>query len=222
MKVLIFDMDGVLVEVTDSYRQATIETIEQFGGPRLTNEDIQDYKNQGGFNNDWDLCAAAIRKAGITAEYSRIVDVFQRLYLGENNDGLILRETWIPSPGLLERLAARYRLALFTGRLRAEAFLALDRLAPELRLDPLVGMEDVERHKPDPEGLRKICAALPGADAVYVGDTIDDCVAARAAGVRFIGIVAPALPHRDKLTAQFQRGGAAAVIPDVNHLEGVL
>ena len=31
-RLLIFDMDGVLVDVTESYRQTIIETVKQFTG----------------------------------------------------------------------------------------------------------------------------------------------------------------------------------------------
>ena len=38
MRVLIFDMDGVLVDPTDSYRQTLIDTVAHFSGKQLTQE----------------------------------------------------------------------------------------------------------------------------------------------------------------------------------------
>jgi HAD superfamily phosphatase len=206
-------MDGVLVEVTGSYREAIIGTVEHFTGRRPTHDEIQAYKNRGGFNDDWLLSHTLI---GNHVPYQEVVEVFQRLYLGKNYDGLVLQERWMVREGLLERLAERYRLALFTGRPREEAWFALKRFAPLLAFDPVVGMEDVQRKKPDPEGLMKIREAIGGDELIYVGDTVDDCLAATAAGAKFIGVAAPALPSRQELADSFARHGAIAVVPDVN------
>ncbi len=42
-QVLVFDMDGVLVDVTDSYRETIVRTVEHFTGRTITRESIQDY-----------------------------------------------------------------------------------------------------------------------------------------------------------------------------------
>jgi len=62
MDILIFDMDGVLIDVTQSYRKTIQKTIhiylEQCLGlkaNRVSPEDISLFKSAGGFNNDWDL-----------------------------------------------------------------------------------------------------------------------------------------------------------------------
>ena len=51
--LIVFDMDGVLAEVTESYREAIVQTVEHFTGQRIAREFIQQYKNAGGWNNDW-------------------------------------------------------------------------------------------------------------------------------------------------------------------------
>jgi HAD superfamily phosphatase len=50
---LVFDMDGVLAEVTESYREAVVQTVRHFTGTSIERDSIQEYKNRGGFNNDW-------------------------------------------------------------------------------------------------------------------------------------------------------------------------
>src|SRR3989338_2424146 len=52
--LLIFDIDGVLVDVSKSYRAAIKQTVEHFTGKEITLEEIQALKNKGGYNNDWD------------------------------------------------------------------------------------------------------------------------------------------------------------------------
>jgi HAD superfamily phosphatase len=53
--VIVFDMDGVLAEVTESYRESIVQTVRFFTGKTVSRDAIQDYKNQGGWNNDWAL-----------------------------------------------------------------------------------------------------------------------------------------------------------------------
>ncbi len=86
--LLIFDMDGVLVEVSESYRETIQQTVQHFTGNRPTREAIQEWKNQGGWNDDWKLSTAMIRKAGVEVEHNDVVDHFQRLFHGDGTDGL--------------------------------------------------------------------------------------------------------------------------------------
>src|ERR1039457_1114824 len=86
---------------------------------------------------------------------------------------------------------------------------------------PIIGMEDVSRHKPDPEGLLRILVANPGRQVYYIGDTVDDARCARAAKVPFIGIAAPSNPRYLDLVFLFQEEGAWAIIDDINVLPEV-
>jgi len=56
---VVLDIDGVLVDVADSYRRAIIESIERVYGDTIAKAAIQRFKNAGGFNNDWELTDAA-------------------------------------------------------------------------------------------------------------------------------------------------------------------
>ena len=212
-EVLVFDMDGVLVDVRESYREAITRTVEYFTGTRITRQRIQELKNEGGWNNDWALSQKICRDLGFDLDYETVVAYFQSIFFGE--DGLVTRERWVAEPDLLERLGARYRLAIFTGRTREEAGFTLSRNAMPGMFDPIVTADDVARGKPDPEGLHLIAKQAPGAKLWYIGDTVDDARAARAAGVPFIGIAADSAD----LTALLKQEGAIAVLEDVNQLE---
>lgn len=222
LRLLIFDMDGVLVDVTESYRQAICDTVKLFTGTEITKQEIQALKNRGQSNNDWDLTLEIVRTRGKNPAKETVIAEFQRIYLGNNNDGLITRERWLPHNGLLERLSRRFRLALFTGRERWEAAHTLGKFAPGVVFEPIVGMEDVKREKPDPEGLLKIVAQMSPDEVFYIGDVMDDCRAALEARVSFIGVVAEDNPLGAELAAVFRRLGSHAVIPSVNELESVL
>jgi len=63
--LIVFDMDGVLIDVSRSYREAVRQTVEAFFNgavgweelprPIFRLSDIADVKERGGLNNDWDL-----------------------------------------------------------------------------------------------------------------------------------------------------------------------
>lgn len=70
LDILIFDMDGVLIDVSKSYRKAIQQTIRiyletclGFEGKRgdwVTNEEISLFKSAGGFNSDWDVTSGIL------------------------------------------------------------------------------------------------------------------------------------------------------------------
>lgn len=220
--IIVFDMDGVLAEVTASYRAAIIETVAHFTGKRIDNEFVQQYKNAGGWNNDWALSQKIAADFGVQVEYGTVVDYFNQIFLGSNGDGLIQRESWLPEPGLLDRLNRRFDLAIFTGRLRYELDITLARFAAEQRFDPIICAEHVANPKPAPDGLLAIQQMKPGRKLWYVGDTVDDARAASAAGVPFIGIIAKGHSRAAELAELFRLEKAAAVVENVNQIEGVL
>ncbi|MFB6142277.1 MAG: TIGR01548 family HAD-type hydrolase, partial [Halorientalis sp.] len=55
---VVLDIDGVLVDVADSYRRAIVESVERVYGETIDSEQIQQFKDAGGFNNDWELTYA--------------------------------------------------------------------------------------------------------------------------------------------------------------------
>jgi HAD superfamily phosphatase len=220
--LIVFDMDGVLAEVTESYREAIVQTVEHFTSQRIERDLIQDYKNQGGWNNDWALSRKIAADLGVDVPYNTVVDYFNEIFIGKNGDGLIRREQWFPEPGLLERLRQRFGLAIFTGRLQYEAEITLKRFAPDCSFDPLLCAEHVTKSKPDPEGLLAIQRRQPGRKLWYVGDTVDDARSARAAGVPFIGIAAGNHSRRDEILRLFQEEQAVAVLENVNEIEPIV
>jgi len=217
--VIVFDMDGVLVEVMDSYREAIRETVRHFTGELVSHDVIQDFKNAGGWNNDWLLSHRLISDLGKNMEYADVVEYFNQVFLGEKGDGLIRHEKWMPVNGLLEGLAKRFSLAIFTGRAKYEADVTLQRYAGGIRFDPLITDESVANPKPAPDGLHLIMRAYPEKNLWYLGDTVDDARSAQAAGVPFIGVSTPHNPRHAEIAEILRGFGAFTVIGDINQLE---
>jgi HAD superfamily phosphatase len=224
--MIVFDMDGVLVDVTESYRETICQTVKAFTGQTITRELVQEYKNRGGFNNDWLLSQTICRDLGLELEYQTVVRRFNELFFGDLSTGiptgLMRNERWLPANGLLENLRKNHGLSVFTGRLRDEAMITLRRFGHTATFEPVVGDDDVSKGKPDPEGLLKIQAAYPGTRLIYVGDTVDDARASRAAAVPFIGIAHPHTHNRERLLELFREQQAAWILEDVNELPQAL
>jgi HAD superfamily phosphatase len=220
--VLTFDMDGVLVDVTDSYRETIVQTVLHFTGKKIPRELIQFYKGRGGWNDDWLLSQRLCADLGRWVDYNDVVEKFVELFKGTDGDGLISRERWIAQPGTLERLAACYELAIFSGRRQWEADITLNRFARDIQFDPVVYADHVKNLKPAPDGLLLIQEIRPGQPLWYVGDAVDDARSARAAGVRFIGVASPACSWHKDLKQTLADEGAETVIDDINQLEAAL
>ncbi|MDE3196996.1 MAG: HAD family hydrolase [Acidobacteriota bacterium] len=183
--LIVFDMDGVLVDVSESYRATIQATVAHFTGNEPSRDEIQQWKDRGGFNDDWHLSHRMIHARGGSTTHPEVVDYFQSIFHGP--EGFIQRERWIAKDGLFDRLAQSHTLAIFTGRLVWEARITLDRFGSK-HFEPIVGADSVSQTKPHPEGLLRIMTSVPHNRVWYIGDTIDDARAAQAAKVPFIGV----------------------------------
>ncbi|MDD3150111.1 MAG: aminotransferase class I/II-fold pyridoxal phosphate-dependent enzyme [Candidatus Gastranaerophilales bacterium] len=221
--LIIFDMDGVLVDTSNSYRMAIKKTFEFFAKKEITFDKIQKAKNQGGLNNDWDLTEFLLKNEGFEIPKHEIIDRFQEFYLGSSENGLINTEKLIISTKELKELAKTYELAIFTGRPRKEALLAIKQHNLEKIFNYIVAMEDVptRKHKPDSWGINHILSVIKPNNAYYLGDTPDDMICAKSANIKGIGV----LPPQDKseeLKSALQNEKAMLILEKTNDLLKIL
>jgi len=194
--LIVFDMDGVLVDASKSYRVAIQETFKFFANKDVSLETIRNFKNQGGYNNDWLLTHTLLMNEGIKVTYDEVVDKFNEFYIGNNGDGLIKNERWLLTKQELETLSEKFVLAIFTGRQRFEADYALRNLCVENLFDIIITSDLLqdEQQKPSPYGLNLIKSIVNPKKCYYLGDTKDDIKAGIEAKAETIGI----LPPQDK------------------------
>ncbi|WOB44511.1 TIGR01548 family HAD-type hydrolase [Thermoleptolyngbya oregonensis NK1-22] len=202
--ILVFDIDGVIRDVGNSYRRALADTVEAFtnGHFRPSQAEIDQLKAEGLWNNDWEASQELIyrhyerRGTGrlqLDLSYEKVVDFFQRRYRGailddpDRWDGYITQEPLlVDAAHLLELQTSAIPWGFFSGATRGSATYVLQR---RLGLhDPiLIAMEDAPG-KPDPTGLLQTVAQIEARfglsnllPVVYVGDTVADMQTVTAA-----------------------------------------
>jgi histidinol-phosphate aminotransferase len=212
-QALLFDLDGVLADVSASYREAIRRTALSYGVD-LDAARIARAKTAGQANNDWLLTKRLLAEQGVDADLAEVTERFESIYQGE--DGLWRRERPTTSRQVIARLASALPLAVVTGRPRRDAERFLRTAGIDDLFAALICMEDAPA-KPDPEPVRRALARLGVRRGWLVGDTPDDVVAARAAGMVPLGMVAPGDDAR--LGAPILlRAGAARVISNVEEI----
>jgi HAD superfamily hydrolase (TIGR01548 family) len=214
-EALLFDLDGVIADVSASYRATILSTAARFGA-RATPDDVRARKAAGNANDDWALTHELVTGSGVRATLDEVTAAFESIYQGSAAVlGFRSRETLIPAATLLRELAARLPLAIVTGRPRvdAERFLAEHAIAGSFQV--VVCREDAPL-KPDPAPVRLAMQHLGVTRAWMVGDTPDDIRSARAAGVVPLGILAPGDPAAGQ--AALLAAGAARVLTTIEDL----
>ncbi|MGM0604094.1 MAG: TIGR01548 family HAD-type hydrolase [Halobacteriota archaeon] len=279
---VVLDIDGVLVDVADSYRRAIVESIEEVYGETIPKDAIQLFKDAGGFNNDWELTYAAalyvlateegatlsietfteriahsatggglaaaetvvsdLEEIDVEAVYdrwdtTRLREVFQALYLGTelyrelegetpplDREGYIHREPVLLDAEIRAELVSSYAVGVVTGRPRAEAEIALDRVGLDVPPAHRFTMDDWAEGKPHPHALTTLADRFDAATIVFVGDTLDDietAVNADAADPHRtyvgVGVLTGGLSG-DAGIAKYEAAGARFVIDSINDL----
>ena len=245
--IIIFDIDGVIRDVGNSYRKAIADTVEHFtqGGWRPKMEDLDNLKSEGIWNNDWEASqeltyryfeAQDKTRAEIGLDYDRIVEFFQERYRGKHPelfDGYIANEPLLVSPDYFEQLNNnQIAYGFFSGATRGSAEFTIKR---RLQLDNpiLVAMEDAPS-KPDPTGMFDAISQIEDISsdtpAFYLGDTVADMYTVVKAKEQkperkwiAVGILPPHVqtsqPRKEDYAQKLLAAGAEIVLSNVEKLE---
>ncbi len=178
--ILLFDMDGVLIDVSNSYDQTIKFVVEELTGEELDRTEILNLRKVPGYNNDWKVAQKLIAKRGIEVSFEMVKDCFQQAYL--NNPGFRKYEKPLISREDLNRLQKRFRLGIVTGRPKNEALWTIERFGYDM-FHEVITLDDIKEDKPNPEGILLAMKRLKGKNGYYIGDTINDVIAAQRAGI---------------------------------------
>lgn len=218
-EILIFDVDGVLVDVRGTYWRSALETVRYLTGKRVTYAELHKWKSKPGYNDDWRMTADWATSVGRPTTYSQAQEAFNRFYWGVDGKlGNVRNEKLLVTVRQIADWASRYELNLFTGRNRKEFSFTFEKWAGIGCFRRVITMDDVTRIKPHPEGIIKILGKRDPRSALYLGDNIDDALAARDAGVPFMAIIAPGEDGYRARAKRFRELGALALLPRASDL----
>jgi len=188
VRAALFDVDGTLVDSVQAYRVVAERAVASYSIP-ITIEMVRHALNVN-HPNFWEMAVPAnqpnraevmkeIRKEAMR-QWPEVLRRYGGLFSG-------VRET-------LETLQNRgLRLGIVTGS-RGDSMQPLREAGLMEFFETVITGQDVERRKPDPEGLLKGIAALGVTpdNTVYIGDGAIDIQASHAAGVASVGVLSGA------------------------------
>lgn len=174
-KAIIYDIDGTLLNTVDQNMYPLIQIIKEELGEDWTFEQVVPFTANPGMKT---LEILGIRD--IETVYARWVRYVNAYGPGaQPYDGIEQLLTFAREHGLKQGIASSKR--------RRQYGIDMGRCGFDRFMDAAVLCEDTEKHKPDPEPLL-LCLRQLGVEpqeALYLGDTRSDMVAARAAGMDF-------------------------------------
>ena len=193
IKLVIWDLDGTLINSLPSTFAAMNDGIEDRVGRRLTADEIVAHFGPTEVN----VLAGIVGGAHAEECYLKYVASTEKR----------IREI-LPYPGITEVLdelkSGGYKMSIFTGRARRTSDIILKNLELEKYFSQVIAGDEVNHAKPHPEGVIKICKAsgISPAETVFIGDSHYDIMAGRTAGVKTVAATwdMMAQRNRDKLS----------------------
>jgi pyrophosphatase PpaX len=190
---VLFDLDGTVVDsgaiILASMRHATREVL----GREYTDAELM--QTVGGPGLEAQMVAIDPERA------AELVDVYRAHNIPLHDE----LEACVGMGDLLARLHAEgRRLGIVTAKRRDTAELAFTVVPLGHLFETIVGGDETERHKPDPEPLLLAAERLDAdpAETAYVGDSPFDIRAAKAAGMYAVAVTWGRIHDRERLEAE--------------------
>jgi HAD superfamily hydrolase (TIGR01509 family) len=177
IKVVAFDCDGVLLDTERANRAYYNHLLEHFGRPSMTEAQFS-YVHMHTLDESLAFLFSDPDSLKASRSYRKSMDYARYLSLLSVEPHLV---------ALLEKIRPKLRTAIATNRTDT-----LKRLLDEFQLngyfDLVVTANDVKRPKPHPDALLKILEyfSIQPHQAIYVGDSQLDELAAKAAGIPLV------------------------------------
>lgn len=189
-KLIIWDLDGTLVNSLPATYEAFNDGFEPYLGRRLSPLEIMSHFGA----SEEKIIAKLVGESSAEEACTRF-----RQSLARRMTEVVIY------PEIVETLAhlgdLGYPLAIFTGRGRHGTEAILDHSGLRSHFRKIVTNTEVAKPKPDPEGIVVICEALgiSATNSVMIGDSAMDIIAGHAVGAKTIGCVWDANTNRQAL-----------------------
>ena len=181
-RLLVFDLDGTLVDSKEDLANAVNVALESFDLPPLPHPVIYSYVGDG---------ASALILHALPAERADLLpEVLARFLTYYRRHLLDTTRAYPGVVGALRKWTGIYRMAVLTNKGVAMTREILSGLSLDGYFFEVLGGDSFGTKKPDPEGLLHILreAGVEAREAVMVGDSRNDVQAGRAAGAVTCGV----------------------------------
>lgn len=210
--LIIFDLDGTLVDSSGDIAHAVNRTLREMGFPEMTVSGIK-------ANVGWGV--RSLLEKVMPGESAERIDEARRIFLKYYSENLVSETRFYPGVEDTVRHfhASGKRLAVATNKQLVLTERILDELGLKSYFSVLVGGDSVPNKKPHPEPLFFIMKSLgaESADTVFVGDSAIDCESGASAGVFTIGA---AYGFRGK--EELEKAGCGMIIESFSELETII
>ncbi|MEI7612931.1 MAG: phosphoglycolate phosphatase [Betaproteobacteria bacterium] len=208
---VLFDLDGTLLDTIPDLHAAACGMLRDLGRPELDAETISHYVGRGIPNLVKRVLAGSLAAADDHLPVPQeALDSFKRHYTRENGRHAVIY------PGVLEGLKALkakgFPLAVITNKAAAFALPLLEMTGLASYFEVVVSGDLLPKPKPDAMPLIWACGRLnvSPSDAVFVGDSVNDFLSARAAGCHVF-----LLPYGYNEGRKVQELDCDAIVPTV-------
>jgi beta-phosphoglucomutase len=186
-KLVVFDLDGVLVDACEWHRAALNQALKEICDYEISLEDH--YSTFNGIPTKVKL--QKLTKMGVLkeADHQKVYDRKQKVTIETIEKSAVYRREKVEM--IYELRLRGYHIACFTNSIRQTAILMLDKTGVLEHLDYLVTNEDVVESKPSPEGYLFLVEKfnVNKNNVIIVEDSPKGIAAARASGCSVIEVV---------------------------------
>ena len=182
---MLFDLDGTLLDTVDAITFALNQALAERSLAGLPVSEVRSMIGRGGPM----LIERALARLGAALDQSEQAALLERYFLLYEHIESGAEHSARVYPGAADCLrqlhGLQLQLAVVTNKQQHLARGLLARLGLGQWIQVLIGGDSCARRKPDPQPLQVACEAMrvPTSQALMVGDSINDVLAARAAGV---------------------------------------
>ncbi|WP_153111944.1 phosphoglycolate phosphatase [Propionivibrio limicola] len=184
VRAVLLDLDGTLLDTVPDLHAASNAMLRDLGRPELPVDAIRRYVGRGINNLVKRLLSNSLEITDENPPPAEALDSFKRHYAREN--GLSTQ----PYPGVIEGLRALRAmglpLAVITNKTEAFTLPLLEKTGLAPFFDAVVCADRLPKIKPDPMPLIWTCGrfGVSPAEALFIGDSVNDALAGQAACCR--------------------------------------
>jgi pyrophosphatase PpaX len=177
---VLFDLDGTIVDTNELIINSFLHTLEGLSEKIFTREDIIPHMGY-----------SLIEQIKFFTGLEQVDDLIvkYRKFNLEKHDEMVKEFPYVRE--VLEQLqAAGIKMGVVTNKMQITTVMGLKLCGLDKFMDTIVTVDDVPQGKPDPAMVRLALNRLqiPAEQALMVGDSQYDILAARAAGVASVGV----------------------------------